>query len=317
MKKSVLAAALLATGILGACGGGGGGGSTRPSDAAAKSPWETVAESFGTTTLEPLGQVPAGPGHIDFTQASVLTAAEVGSVATLNGSVTPTVELSNAPSIRVKIDALGIDDVFSAADVTSSLSTFFRIDTASRSSGGTTRTVSYIVPDSGTDNPFKLQFSSLGVWNTTDIATGTVTQAAAFSVGTRTLGSDIPTSGTANYVGFMLGNAFEGSSQYSVGANARAYADFGARRVSYLTEGSVKTDLRTQDVTAASNYDMSGTLRYAPGTNALSGTVTTVDGKTGAATGTFYGPQAAELGITFKASSSATSSLVGGAALKR
>ncbi len=61
---------------------------------------------------------------------------------------------------------------------------------------------------------------------------------------------------------------------------------------------------------------MAGTLSYPAATNALSGTLTTADGKTGAATGNFYGPQAAELGVTFKLGSP-SGTLVGGAALKR
>jgi transferrin binding protein len=312
MKKSVLAV-LLASGILGACGGGGGGGGggTRPSD--------TVPASDPTppaATLDPLGQIPATGNHIDYTLATGLTATELGSSAALNGAATPSVSLSNAPSIRVAIPELNADDTFTAADVSSTLDTFFRINTASHSDGTTTRTVTYVAPDTGDTNPFKLQFSSLGVWNTTDIATGNVTQAVAFSVGTRTLGSDIPTTGTANYNGFMLGNAFEGASQYSVNANAAALADFGARSVNYSTQGSAKTDLRTGAISQAANYDMSGTLRYAAGVNALSGTVTTADGKTGTATGAFYGPQASELGTTFKLTSP-TGTLVGGAALKR
>lgn len=310
MKKSI-PAVLLAAGVLVACGGGGGG-ATRPTDTVPAS----AQSDPPVASLDPLGQIPASGNHIDFTKATSLTSAELGSAAALNGTLTPAVSLSNAPSIRVAIPELGVDDTFTAADVTSILDEFFLIQTASRSGGGTTRTVSYVVPDSGDTNGFKLQFSSLGVWNTTDIATGAVTQAVAFSVGTRTLGSDIPTTGTANYFGFMLGQAFEGPNQYSVNANAAAIADFGARSVSYSTQRSVKTDLKTNEITQAGNYDMSGTLRYASGVNALSGTVTTADGKTGTAAGTFYGPQAAELGMTFKLTSS-SGSLVGGAALKR
>jgi hypothetical protein len=299
MNKSVLAV-LVAVGILGACGGGGGGG------------------GGGPTRPDPVPIASDADHHIDFTQQAALTPAGLGSFDTLNATVTPEVWLSNAPAIRIKIDELGIDDVFDAT--TAAVMTtngFFRVDTASVESGGTRRTVSYIVPDTDTSNAFRLQFSSLGVWNTVDVATGQMTNAVAFSVGTRTLGSDIPTTGTATYFGYMLGVAVEGASQFSVSANASALANFGTRSVAVQTQNSVKTDLGGNNApTSAANYDMTGSLGYAAGTNSLSGTVTTADGKTGAATGNFYGPQAAELGMTFKATS-AEGTLVGGAALKR
>jgi transferrin binding protein len=310
MNKPVLAA-LVAAGILSACGGGGGSGGTRPADTV------PVASSDSNPQLAALGQIPASDHHIDFTQQAALTPAGLGSFDTLNASVTPEVSLSNAPSIRVAIPDLGVDDVFGADPATvSTTNGFFRVDTASVESGGTRRTVTYIVPDADSSNPYKLQFSSLGVWNTADAATGQITNAVAFSVGTRTLGTDIPTTGTANYFGYMLGIAVEGSNQFSVGANASAIANFGARSVAVQTTNSVATDLATKAVAAAPGYDMSGTLTYPAATNALSGTMTTADGKTGTASGNFYGPQAAELGMTFKLASP-SGTLVGGAALKR
>jgi transferrin binding protein len=309
MNKPVLAA-LVAAGILSvsACGGGGGGGGTRP---------DQVPVSGNDAPLAPLGQIAATDHHIDFTQQASLTPAGLGSFDTLHATVAPEVSLSNAPSIRVAIPDLGVDDVFGAGTGTVTTSNgFFRVDTASIESGGTRRTVSYIVPDTDSSNPYRLQFSSLGVWNTADVTTGTITEAVAFSVGTRTLGSDIPTTGTANYFGTMLGVAVEGSSQFSVGANASALANFRTRSIAVQTQNSVTTNLATRAVAAAPGYDMTGTLTYPAATNALSGTMTTADGKTGTASGNFYGPQASELGMTFKLTSP-TGTLVGGAALKR
>jgi transferrin binding protein len=306
MNKPALAA-LVAAGILSACGGGGGSGGTRPGD---------PVPVNGNQQLATLGQIPASDHHIDFTQQTTETPAGLGSFDALNAAVTPEVSLTNAPTIRVAIPDLGIDDVFGAAETTSSVAGFFRVDTASVESGGTRRTVTYIVPDADSSNPYKLQFSSLGVWDSADAATGQISNALAFSVGTRTLGSDIPTTGTANYFGAMLGIAVEGTSQYSVAGNASALADFGARSVSVQTTNTVRTDRATGLIGAAPGYDMSGTLTYPAATNALSGTMTTADGKTGAASGNFYGPQAAELGMTFKLTSP-SGTLVGGAALKR
>jgi hypothetical protein len=306
MNKPVLAA-VIAAAFLSACGGGGGGGGpTRPSD--------DVPVSSDRAAM--LGQIPATDHHIDFTQQTALTPAGLGSFDTLNATVAPEVALSNAPSIRVAIPDLGVDDVFTAADLISTTNGFFRVDTASVASGGTRRTVSYIVADKASSNPLQLQFSSLGVWSTSDLATGQITNAVAFSVGTRTAGPDIPTTGTATYFGTMLGVAVEGSSQFRVGADASALANFGTQNVSLQTQNSVRTDLATGAASVAPGYNMTGTLTYPAGSNSLSGTMTTADGKTGIATGNFYGPQAAELGTTFKLTSP-TGTLVGGTALKR
>jgi hypothetical protein len=317
MNKPVFAALVAAT-ILSACGGGGGSGSgpVRPSDTVPASTSPDGAPAADDAPLDPLGQVPASDHHIDFTVQTELTPAGLGSFDTLNATVAPEISLSNTPSIRVAIPELGVDDVFGPGELVSSDTGFFRVDTAMVESGGTRRTVTYIVPDSDSTNPYRLQFSSLGVWNTADVATGKISEVVAFSVGTRTLGSDIPTTGTGTYFGTMLGIAVEGTSQFSVGANAGATANFATRNVSLQTTNSVKTDLATGAVTAAGGYDMAGTLTYPAATNALSGTLTTADGKTGAATGNFYGPQAAELGVTFKLTSP-TGTLVGGAGLKR
>jgi transferrin binding protein len=305
MNKQLLAA-LVAAGILSACGGGGGGGGTRPGDSVPVSSNEPLA---------PLGQVAATDHHIDYTQQTALTPAGLGSFDSLNAMPAPEVSLANTPQIRVAIPDLNVDDVFDGP-VTTTMVNGLRVDTSSKADGTTRRTVTYLAPDAASTYPYKLQFSSLGVWNTTDVASGQMTNAAAFSVGTRTLGSDIPTTGTATYNGAMLGVAVEGGSQYSVSANASALANFGARNVSMQTTNSMRTDLATGAAGAAPGYNMTGTLTYPAATNSLSGTLTTADGKTGAATGNFYGPRAAELGVTFNLGAP-SGTLVGGAALKR
>ena len=318
MNKPVLAA-LVAAGVLSACGGGGGGsGGTRPADPV---PVATSSSSDPgpNPQLAPLGQVAAVDHHIDFTQQTALTPAGLGSFDSLNAMPAPEVSLANTPLIHVAIPDLNVDDVFDGP-VTSTMVNGLRVDTSSKEDATTRRTVTYLAPDAASANPFKLQFSSLGVWNTTDIATGQMTNAAAFSVGTRTLGTDIPTNGTATYNGAMLGVAVEGTSQYSVTGNASALADFRARSIAVQTSNSMRTDMANGAAgvaTAAPGYNMTGTLTYPAATNGLSGTMTTADGKTGTATGNFYGPQAAELGMTFNLKSQTGTTLVGGAALKR
>ncbi len=190
MNKPVLAA-LVAAGVLSACGGGGGGsGGTRPADSV---PVATSSSSDPgpNPQLAPLGQVDAVDHHIDFTQQTLLTPAGLGSFDSLNTMAAPEVSLANTPSIRIAIPDLNVDgayqfdDVFGANELKStSVVNGLRVDTSSVEDATTRRTVTYIVPDAASTNPFKLQFSSLGVWNTTDIATGQMTNAAARSAPT-------------------------------------------------------------------------------------------------------------------------------------
>ena len=300
--KTALVPALLAACTLAACGGGGGGGG---------------ASAMRAPSSE---QPPVTGSGTDLTAMSTPTALTVGSVARMDtsaGAFTPAVTFSNAPTVRIAIPALGVDDTFTQADVVSTnVIAGVQIPTARRSDAQGVRTLTYIVPSNG---PSGLRFSSLGIWDRADLTTGTINQQAAISFGTRTAGGDIPTTGTATYSGFLLGNATElGGKQFSISALASATADFGARSVALSSTGSGKTDRATGVLVSDPGYNVTGTLTYAAGANALSGTVSSTNGKTGSAAGTFYGPQAAELGVTFSLANGASATpFVGGAALKR
>jgi hypothetical protein len=300
--KISLAVAALAACALAACGGGGGGGGVRPM----QSPF-------------PSAPIPDG-ANVDLTTVSTLTGMTVGAVSRLDnggGSYQPAVSFSNAPSVRISISALGVDDTFTQADVVStSVFNGVQMPTLKHTSGGSVRTLTYIVPSTAASG---LRFSSLGVWDRADVTTGIINQSAAISFGSRTLVSDLPNTGTATYSGFVLGNAIESpGQQFSVTALATATADFGARSVSLISANSAKTARATGMATPDAGYNVAGTLTYAAGSNALAGNVTSANGKTGPAVGAFYGPQAAEMGVTFSLTSpGGTQPFVGGAGLKK
>ena len=300
MKIPLLAAALAAC-MLAGCGGGGGSGGTRPTPDNATAP------------------IPDGANR-DLTTVPTPTAMTVGGVSRMDngaGPYPPFVTFSNAPSLRINIPALGVDDTFTQADVAST--TVFsgvQMPTLKRSGGGSVRTVTWIVPSTGVSG---LRFSSLGVWDRADLTTGIINQMAAISFGGRTLGSDVPTVGTATYSGFVLGNAIEAPGrQFSITGLASATADFGARNIAFTSANSAKTDRATGITSADAGYNLTGTLTYAAGSNTLAGTLGSGNGKTGPATGAFYGPQAAEMGVTFSLTASGGGQpFVGGAGLKR
>ncbi len=297
MKPSTIAA-ILAAGLLAACGGGGGNGVVRNPDL----PSSPLSTSQDLTSLTASTTVPVG---------------SVARMSTASGDYTPLVAFSNAPTLRVVIATLGIDDTYTQADLLSTtVIGGVQMPTLARASGGTSRRITYLLPAS---SGLSLRFSSLGIWDRADITTGVIFDTAAISFGNRTLGADIPTVGTATYSGFALGNAIEaGGQQFSVTALATATADFQARSVILATANSAKTNRATGALVADAGYNVTGALVYSAGVNALSGSVTSANGKTGTASGAFYGPQAAELGVTFQlASTGGTLPFVGGAALKK
>jgi hypothetical protein len=325
--KKLLAIAVVSSFALTACGGGGGGGGgglradATPVQSTAGSASEPAPtqQAWGEDNSTPVALPPPNNpgGYLDLSTVSTATAVPLGSYATVNtGAVTPQITMSSPRDVRVRIAELGVDETFAQADIQSTQTWWGGVEVATAQRGaGTKQTLMYNVPSG---DGFNLRYSSLGIWDQSDVA-GNITQSIAMSYGSRTLGTDIPTTGTANYVGVMLGNAIEGAGQsYSVNALATATADFGARNVALSTSGSVLTHRTTGAISDGSGYNLSGTLTYPAATNALSGTLTTANGKTGQAVGHFYGPQAAELGVTFKLNSAGgTQPFVGGAALKR
>jgi transferrin binding protein len=300
VKMPLIAAALAACTLAG-CGGGGGGGG-------------------GGTRSGPMDTPLPDGANRDLTATSTPTAMTVGSVSrmqTSSGSYMPAVTFSNAPTVRISIPALGVDDIFTQADVVSTnVIAGVQIPTARHSSSAGVRTLTWIVPSNGASG---LRFSSLGVWDRADLTTGVINQMAAISFGSRTLGSDVPTTGTGSYSGFLIGNAIEANGQQlSISGLASATADFGARSVAFSSTGSGKTDRATGVFTADAGYNVTGTLTYSAGSNTLAGTLNSANGRSGAAAGAFYGPQAAEMGVTFSLTNSTGGApFVGGAGLKK
>lgn len=301
MKKTIFFILLAVSLISAGCGGGGGGGG-----------------GVDTPSI-------VRPSYSDLTNLASPVRMDIGSVTSFNNStadypattLTPqiTANASSLASITIVIPELGVNDTYTSADVDSTgvigNMTIPIID-AVKTSGGVTREFVYIQPATSSS----LRYSSLGIWRQTDASS--LTDMAFISFGSKTAGSDIPTAGTATYTGAILGFATEGvGANYTIKAPAIAIADFGARSVMLASTLSIKTDQATLLTSSDNSYNLSGTLTYAAGNNALSGTISTV-GKTGTATGVFYGPQAAEIGGTFRTSEAGgTKMFAGGFGLKQ
>lgn len=126
--------------------------------------------------------------------------------------------------------------------------------------------------------------------------------------------ANIPATGTATYVGNVSGMyaPTSGEQPFSTHASMSATADFAARSLGFATSNSKTYDRYetiydgatnrvtvTSDAVAKADLDMSGTLTYSAGSNLFAGTVTDGGGRSGTATGRFYGPAAEEIGGVF------------------
>jgi hypothetical protein len=120
---------------------------------------------------------------------------------------------------------------------------------ATKLGGGSAGTVTftYLDPNAGS---FPLKYSTLGMWtqDTTSISSTWSEVGGPFSAGVVTRGIDLPTTGGADYNGYMIGkyvtsditsSALQPVGSYVVGANASAHVDFsGAGAVTLSTSNT-------------------------------------------------------------------------------
>ncbi len=155
----------------------------------------------------------------------------------------------------------------------------------------------WMLTDTVNDNGWNYQ--TFGAWE--HGRDDTYVELGAFSVGAVTSPVDIPVSGNATYQGKIAGVYIDatGTADFSVSASFSATADFAARSVSFASTNTITYDVLTFAVAPEPNLDITGTLAYATGSNALQGSFSTANGLSGTSVARFYGPQAQELGGTF------------------
>jgi hypothetical protein len=117
-----------------------------------------------------------------------------------------------------------------------------------------------------------------------------------------------------------------GASGYYVDASKLGYVTnsvmvaavtFNNRSVAFTTSNTSIAGGPGAPQISAPSLDMSGTLSYAAGTNAMTGTATTTNGMSGNMNGKFYGPALNEVGGTYAVTGSGIGSMVGGFGGKR
>jgi hypothetical protein len=213
-----------------------------------------------------------------------------------------------------------------------------------------TVTFTYIDPASSI---FSLRYSTLGMWSKPNMSTTTSSTwpevGGAFSAGVLTRGVDLPTIGSAQYEGYMIGRyatsdmtpttpSLPPVGTYIVGANASATADFAARSVSFFTSNTHIAPESGGAILYEPRLDLTSTMTITGATsttsNLVSGTVRTSDSINGFFPGTsggqqisagFYGPPDTttapfappELGGSLSVANSTGQSMVGSFALKK
>lgn len=153
-------------------------------------------------------------------------------------------------------------------------------------------------------------YSTLGLWSFPTASTSLDGIGGVAPIGAATLGTALPTTGTAIYNGVLIGNYLtSGATSYGrVAADATATANFAARSLSVSSSNSILQSVVSGQTTATTasnaNFDLTGTLTWSSGTNRLeSSTFGTKTGSTlpmsGSANGRFFGPGAEEVGGSY------------------
>jgi hypothetical protein len=162
---------------------------------------------------------------------------------------------------------------------------------------------------------YGFEYQTYGAWGAYGNAT---TPAYAVSVGNPSPASAIPAVGQLTFTGGSSGYYVDPSKfGYVTNATMVAVAVFDTRTVSFTTTNTTIAGGPGTPQISASSLNMTGNLSYAAGTNAMTGTATTVNGMSGNVNGKFYGPGLNEIGGTYAVTGSGAGSMVGGFGGKR
>lgn len=271
---------------LAACGGGGGSSGTT-----------TTAFTSWLNITHPSTVSVAAKGYEGTYSYNVATSA-VTSVGVASQASSPTLKLTyDSAGTLTKADLATSTqtqayDSFSSANANNTL--FFGLKTTDSSD--------WALAAEPIDDDLNWRYQSIAIWTDPDGGSG---RYGAITGGASTVGASIPTSGATTFSGYGGGFYSDSSNNiYVTQSSVSATANFASRSVSVtatdtgkqLYDGATATfGTYTND----SNLNFSGTLTYGAADNNLSGTLTTTSGMSGPAIGSFYGPDANEIGAAF------------------
>ena len=159
------------------------------------------------------------------------------------------------------------------------------------------------------------EYQTYGAWGAYGNAT---TPAYAISVGNPSPASAIPLTGAVTFTGGATGYYVDVNKLgYATYANMVAAVTFNTRTVAFSTTNTAVIGGPGAPQISAPGLNMTGTLNYAAGANAMTGTATTTNGMSGNMNGKFYGPALNEVGGTYAVTGTGVGSMVGGFGGKR
>lgn len=295
--KCVIPAFVL-LGVLNGCAGGGGGGNVATPPAPAPTPV--------STTLPGLSVSVSGVVNTTNNTVTGLTApaTDASTTVTTTGSIgrqgatgdvsSATATTSNANGGNVTVNSNIVNSANFFGGYTNFNNSFanpgISASTATLGVGGQ-------VPAGIT--PQSYSYVAFGNWlQCTANCTGTTPtlNAGYFVYGSETPAGSIPNTGSAIYNGTTQGTYTDASgAQFATESALTVNADFQNRSLSFTTASSYTAPNSTTAPTLNPSLNMNGTLTYPTGTT-FSGSITDAGGRTGSATGRFYGPTANEVG---------------------
>jgi hypothetical protein len=321
MGASIRAAALpfvLAT--LGACGGGGGGGGVIEPTPTPSTP-SPAAQTPSSTRDVSLASFPAVAPNQTVVMEGTSAAMSGTQIVTGDTAIITSANRSPIGDATVKFS---YDDAraLSGITVTTPQASFSFDRNApghSVSCNGGICSAEKPTTEAMAMDPFVVgwNYQSFGVWGTN--LDSPSWQLGAVSAGTPTSGSSLPTTGTATFSGLAAGFYTDpAGTPFGTSANMRADVNFGSRNIGFSTSNTQLKNTNTNVRSTDTGLNLSGSLSYAPGVNAFSGTVQTQNTLLGGqAGGRFYGPAAEEIGGVYSLQGAGVSRMLGGFGGKR
>lgn len=326
-KLSAVASVVASVALSGCFGGGGGSSNVQPDPTTTPTTAPTsrsgVSNSLSFTAKVAGNNVSGFTGgtSVTDTNASLATTGTVGRGST-NGNVTSaTITSTNASLGGGTLTMTPGTNGTTFTNGTGGFDASMPTTSSGREAGIEGKTAMPTTVASGTytgNVATSYTYMTFGDWYEQQNTGGNIQGVhGSYVYGDATNPANIPASGTATYVGNIRGGyaAADGSEPISTHANMTATADFAGRSLSFATSNSMvftnndysynsatNKSTVTGDAVAASHLDMNGTLTYAAGSNQFAGTVTDRGGRSGTATGRFYGPAAEEIGGVFSLS---------------
>lgn len=300
-KNTVSFLSVAGISLLSACGGSGGGGTTTP---VPTPPATDLTGLFSSAE--------------DKTFTSNSTVLSLNGATTSNSSSTSEQVIYNGTdkSLQVNVTSQGgvnFNVTFGQNEINSGLSGGSK--TVYEDSSGAIFTIHKVgsagsinIPGTNPQQQISLQYSSFGLWLLESSATEV--DAGYISFGFKTASADMPTSGTATYLGYAEGTLFYNPGGVTTGFLITGKVDVTAN---FAGGGSVTTLFRDMStVPSASpndtptpwrNFDVVGTLSG----NSFSGSASNITGggsMSGSLNGSFFGPVSgggpAEVGGTWQ-----------------